>query len=98
MSLVGKFFFHCGKDYSQAGEIIEQVDDMLLVRFEKCEHIPASMVVLPVSSIVGHLTAEGGFEGDWELFNSRAELDAWLEWLEAPDEMAPKRAEGATLN
>ena len=25
MSLVGKFFFHCGKEYCQSGEVVEQV-------------------------------------------------------------------------
>ena len=99
MSLAGKFFFHCGKEYSQSGEIVEQIDAAtILVRFDRCEHVPASMIAIPLSHLIHNINADGSFGGDWELFNSRDELNAWLEWLDAPDDGITERTEGAMLN
>jgi hypothetical protein len=95
MSLVGKFFSHFGKEYHQTGQIVEQIDDeMLLVRFDKCEHIPSGMVVIPASSMVTKMDKEGAPEVEWEFFGTRAELDAWIAWLDAPPEEDDRRKGG----
>ena len=87
MSLAGKFVFHFGRDYAQTGEIVAQVsDDLVLVRFFKCEHIPPSAALLKVSDMVGKIGKDGSIESEWELFMNRDELDAFDEWLSTPSE------------
>lgn len=85
MSLVGKFFFHCGKEYTQTGEVVDQLTpEVVVVKFDHCEHVPPSLTVLSISSMVSKMKPDGAVDGDWEIFNSRAELDTWLEWLDPP--------------
>ena len=103
MSLVGKFFLHFGKEYLHIGEVIAQVDPaMVLLRFDKCEHVPAATgaVMIAVSSLISTMNADGSVESEWEFFDSRADLDGWMEWLDEPhtDEDRHNAAEAQKLN
>lgn len=85
MSLAGKFFFHCGKEYTQTGEVIEQTSvDTVLVKFDHCEHVPQTMTLLPVSAMISKIKPDGSIDGNWELFATREQLDVWLAWLDSP--------------
>ena len=85
MSIVGKFFFHCGKEYTQTGEVVEQTSaDTVLVKFDHCEHIPPTMTLIPISSMISKVKPDGSIDGNWELFATREQLDAWLAWLDSP--------------
>ena len=85
MSMVGKFFFYAGKEYSQTGEIIEQLSpDLVLVRFDRCEHIPPTLTLVAVSSMVSVMKPDGAVDSDWEFFATRDQLDTWMAWLDAP--------------
>lgn len=102
MGLAGKFFCHMGKEYMHHGEVIEQVDDAtVLLKLDGCPHKPPSMHRVSTTEMISTFAPEGSIDSDWEFFSSRAELDAWLKWLdELPDdddvEDAP--AAGIALN
>jgi hypothetical protein len=97
MSIVGKFFFHCGKEYSQTGEIIAAVSpELLLVRLDKCDHVPPhGMAIIELADMVASMK-EGYPEADWEFFDSREHLAEFMTWLETPsesnDDDAPRAA------
>ena len=98
MSLIGKFFYHCGEDCGHSGEVVEQVaDDVVLVRLDKCERIPTSMIAIRVSAMLSTLDSESD-DDVWEFFATRAELDAWVDWLGEPPEDHPQLVVGATIN
>jgi hypothetical protein len=85
MSMVGKFFFCAGKEYTQTGEIIEQPSpDIVLVRFDHCDHIPPTMTLVAVSEMVSVMRPDGSVDSDWEFFATREQLDTWMAWLETP--------------
>ena len=99
MSLVGKFFFHMGKEYSHSGQIIEQIDaNTVLIKIDHCEHVPDSMMIVPVAPMVSKIDKDGSVDSEWEFFGSREELDEWLEWLETPSEPAEAEKKSATIN
>ena len=106
MGLVGKFFLHFGKEYLHTGEVVAQVDPAtVLMRFDKYEHVPPATgaVMIAVSSLISTMNAEGSVESEWEFFDSRADLDAWMEWLDTPhgdddDDHHAAGAETAKLN
>ena len=106
MGLVGKFFLHFGKEYLHTGEVVAQVDPAtVLMRFDKCEHVPAATgaVMIAVSSLISTVNAEGSVESEWEFFDTRADLDGWMEWLDTPhgdddDDHHAAGAETAKLN
>jgi hypothetical protein len=87
MSLVGKFFLHFGSEYLHTGEVVAQVDPAtVLMKFDKCEHVPPATgaVMIAVSSLISTVKADGSLESEWEFFDARADLDAWMEWLDTP--------------
>ncbi len=97
MNIVGKFFFHCGKEYCQSGEVVEQVaDDVVLVRIDRCEHIPSSLIALRTSEMMSTMV-DGAPEGGWEFFATRADLDAYMEWIDGSSEDHQRDA-GAMIN
>ena len=104
MSLVGKFFLHFGKEYLHTGEVVAQVDPAtVLLRFDKCEHVPPATgaVMIAVSSMISTLDGDGAVQSEWEFFDTRADLDAWMEWLDAPhddDHHADASEEAPKLN
>ena len=99
MSLVGKFFFHFGKEYSQSGKVVEQIDAAtVLVEFEGCEHVPGRMIALPAAGMVAKEKPDGTFDSDWEFFHTKEQLDEWLEWLDAPSESVEAEKKAATIN
>jgi hypothetical protein len=94
MGLAGKFIFHMGEEYSRSGEIIEQVsDDVILVKFDhNCDCTPRPQGALPVT-INSLATGIEDMDNTCEIFNTRADLDAFLEWLDTPSE----RSESAKI-
>jgi hypothetical protein len=94
MSIVGKFFCFCGEEYLHTGEIVEQLDAAtVLVRFDKCKHVPvASAVAMAMSSMVSKMGKDGELDPTWEFFDTRADLDAWMTWLGMPDDDRHKDA------
>lgn len=87
MSLAGKFFVHVGASFTHAGEIVEQVDAAtVLVRIDRVEGTASSMMLFATKDMLAALDAGGVMESPFELFSSRAELDAWMAWMESPDD------------
>jgi hypothetical protein len=87
---LGYWYKSFGKEYSQSGRVEEMVSDThVLVKIEKCEHIPISAL----STTVG---ADGSLDFPCEMFNSREEMEAFEEWLSTPDE--EPAATGTVLN
>ena len=88
MSLVGKFFLHCGEKYLQTGEIIDQITpETVLARFDKNSDVDVpnnSSIVLSVSEFVSTMDSDGCRNAEWEFFDSREELDKFQEWLDQP--------------
>ncbi len=92
MGLAGKFIFHMGEEYSRHGEIIEQIsDEIILVRFEhncaNCECSNRSSRIVPIS-IKSLMVDIGDYDDACELFETRADLDKFLTWLDTPSEKA----------
>jgi hypothetical protein len=95
MSLAGKFFLHMGKEYLHHGEVVEVCGDAALIRRDHhpdCECPGKTMQLVPVAKMAAKFSANGSLESDWEFFATRAELDAFLRWLE----MLPDDDEAAT--
>jgi hypothetical protein len=86
MSLVGKFFLHCGEKHLHTGEIIDQITpEIVLVRLDKSSDIPNnSSIAIPVSEFVSTMDADGRPSAEWEFFDSREELGKFEEWLDTP--------------
>ena len=90
MGLVGKFLFHMGDEYSRHGEIIEQIsDEIVLVRFEhgcsncECSNRSSRIVAISIKSLT--VTIDD-YDDACELFETRADLDKFLTWLETPSD------------
>lgn len=83
MSLVGKFFFCCGAEYSQSGEIVgDHGPDVLLAKFDKRDGVPPGAIsAFEVSSFLAELNPDGTLDSPWEFFETRKELDAYMKWL-----------------
>ncbi len=88
MSLVGKFFLHCGEKHLHTGEIVDQITpEIFLVRLDKNpdSSVPCdSSIAIPVSEFVATMESCGCPSAEWEFFDSRKELDKYQEWLDAP--------------
>lgn len=81
MTLVGKFVFHNGAEYYQWGEVVEQVTPTaVLVRLE-LKGCPPSMSIFHLGSFLTSIAPDGAPEFDWQFFNTREELDAYMAWL-----------------
>ena len=85
MGLVGKFLFHC--ETGATSEVIEQVGkDIILVAFDRCScsDIPVQpLTAINTYSLAGDINDE---DTKVEIFSSRADLDAFMEWLSSPSE------------
>lgn len=90
MSLVGKFFFHMGKEYHQSGEVIEQITpDIVLLRCDRDKSLGVpgyASIAVSINSMVTKFNKTGDPEVDWEFFDSRAAIDEFLSWLDNPHE------------
>lgn len=88
MGLVGKFFMHFGKEFCQTGQVVEQVTpDTLLVRTDHCCHaVAAVMLVIKFSDMITKYDDEGIPEKEWQFFDTRDDLQAFVDWLDKPDE------------
>ena len=100
MSIVGKFFFHCGKEHIHAGQIVEQVsDDVVLVKFDSIINDDFSpMAAFSISSFATKIGPDGCPEPGWEFFATREQLDSYLEWLDEPSDGEKPDAKSATIN
>lgn len=92
MSLVGKFLFYIDDEYHQLGEVVEQLTpDIVLIRWDKVKDPAAyqgrGMVAIAVSSFT---EVDSGGVPKWEFYDTRAELDAFHDWLCKPSEEKPK--------
>jgi hypothetical protein len=94
VSLVGKFFFCHGAEYSQSGEVVEELGpDLLLLKFDKREGVPTGATsVFEIAAFLAELSPDGILVSPWEFFVSRKELDAYVNWLftETPAAKKPK--------
>lgn len=76
--LIGKFIFLQRGDYSQSGQITGMAcDHVYLVQLDP-DKSPPVCVLMTVSDMV---ESEGCF-----IFESRTEMDKWLQWLEREDD------------
>lgn len=96
MGLVGKFVFHSGPEHYQYGEIIEEpTDGYVLIRLDSSKSladIGTRSILVPIDTMATELNDEDslGFIC-WEFFASCEALNAYVAWLETPDDKsAPK--------
>jgi hypothetical protein len=96
-SFVGKFVFHCGNEYSQWGEIVEFLEPgILLIKIDrsdelKAENLPPALMAFDVADMLTEINGDGSFDGQWEFFLTREDLDAYTTWLFKSDpENKPK--------
>jgi hypothetical protein len=85
--------FHGGREYCQTGEVVEQPHpDVVLIKFDRQDpEIPPTILAFAVSELLTFINDKGFPEAEWEFFNTRAELDAYQEWLfEESPETKPK--------
>jgi hypothetical protein len=95
MGLVGKFVFHCGAEYSQWGEVVDQIgDDVFLIKFDRQDKnlpIPVSTLAFDACDFITTLDDEGNPDAEWIFYDTRKELDAYVSWLYAePSEKKAK--------
>ena len=97
MGLVGKFFFHV--DTGCTSEVVEQVgEDTILISFDRCSRsdMPKCLTPISISSLACDIDDENARA---EVFSSRAEIDAFMEWLNSPrEEPTPLRVVDKTVN
>jgi len=90
--LKGKFVFHDTGESYRAGEIIETVlsDGICFIRFD-CLPSADTPPVLPMEAIMIKSLVDRGDEGVpmWMFFETRADIDAWIGWLEDLSEAVP---------
>jgi hypothetical protein len=107
MSLIGKFYIHFGKEYLHHGEVIAEADSThVLIKIDGCGHAghrPETMHIIPVAKMAAKLMADGSVEGEWDFFNSREELNAFMEYLDIgrdgdDEEDDVAHGSGATVN
>ena len=84
--MIGKWILINEEEYYNVGEIIkviEVVGEMyFLVRVRPVSGSPPSQRIY----FIGELTAESGSA----VFDTEEEMDAYVSWLEAPDESKPR--------
>jgi hypothetical protein len=92
MSLVGKFVFHMTEEFHQIGEIIEQVTpDIVMIRWQKMHNEPGVSPGNPSVLVSIQTMAERDEEGfnSWEFYDSRADVEAFHEWVCTPPDEEP---------
>lgn len=87
MSFVGKFVQINGEDYYRNAEVIEQITpDVYLLRDIDDDKILPVTFLIHLGELLSSINIEGELQTNTFVFNSREELDAWMEWLETPSE------------
>lgn len=82
-SLTGMFFTDSDGERYTTGEILAQVtEDTYLVRYDG-KDVKSPQELVCVDEMLG--SDETGFRL-WHFFSDRAELKAWIDWLDAPPE------------
>lgn len=79
MSIVGKFFFRCAKEFCQSGEVVEEAaPGFVLVRFDRTnDPTPDSALSMVALSVIAmKQDRKGEWDYEWMFFNTRAELKA----------------------
>lgn len=90
MSWAGKTFHRMMDDIFQSGEIVEEVSPgLLLVRFDrfnqKTEKMfpEPEMVLIRVEDMIAKKCKDGTYDHDWDIFEDRKALDAFVEFIES---------------
>jgi hypothetical protein len=94
MSWKGKaFIHHMNDDYQQSGQIVEEISPgLLLVRIDRInvdtdKRFPApEMFLVKVEDMVAKVTKDGNCDHPWEIFESYAKLNEFLDFLEKYEE------------
>ncbi len=73
MSLLNKFVFISYNDYSQAGQLTAQACDCAYVLKLDPGESPQASVLIEIGAMLAN---------DCFIFDTREEMDAWLEWAE----------------
>jgi hypothetical protein len=104
MSFVGKFVFATIGEHCRPGQIVEQPSpDVVLVKFycphcNSSDHPPHSgMEAFPVADL---LKRDEDTFAKWTLYETREQLDAYMEWLDGDesDEEEVAQPAGPSLN
>jgi hypothetical protein len=89
-SLVGKFAFYDEGETYQTGEIVAAASpDAYLIKFDSYGHgdAPLPMEVVSVeemAAMVNHGPNCNCHQKAWRFFETRAEMEAWVKWLDTP--------------
>jgi hypothetical protein len=85
--LEGKFFLRSDVDYYRTGQVIKFAKGTALVQYDQMANPDASWS-MPMELIchdeLAHAETELGKV--WGFFNSREELDGYLNWMETPQQ------------
>lgn len=96
MSLVGKFVFRMASEFHMSGEIIDQITpEVFLVKWDKVGDgdMPGGAAVLV--QLKDMLETDNGGFPTFEFYSSRAELNAFHEWICHPQD-SEERTETAS--
>jgi hypothetical protein len=99
MSLIGKFFCHMGAEYMHTGKVVAQVDPAsVLIEIDRCEHVPKTLTIVALDEMTSTMSRDGSIDTNWEFFASKADLEAWLTWLETPSEDESSEPASQSMN
>jgi hypothetical protein len=88
--LIGKFVLVDSGEAYRTGEIVASVDGhFYLVRFDnltqKTEKLPASTTLMCLHEMSSAYDSDGLEIKSWSFFDTRADLQAFINWLDAPE-------------
>jgi hypothetical protein len=99
MSLIGKFVFYGGKEYSQCGEIVGESGEYVLVKWDRLNGEPSPTDEAAVLiALVMMITKPGKEAPIFEFYDSRDKLEAFNRWLNSPLEDSTEKSVAAKLN
>ena len=85
MKLAGMFFTRDDDDRFCTGEIVAEVaPEAYMIKVDTDAAVPANLAPMELVHIADMLLTDSQGWRRWVFFKSRAELDAWIAWLEAP--------------
>jgi hypothetical protein len=86
VKLTGKFVLRSGAEHYRTGQVVDTDDGGVLIKFDPMNGMPPlPMEVVCIEEIA--TAVEDGLKV-WGFFDSRAELDAFVAWLNSPDRPA----------
>lgn len=90
--LKGKFFVHSAGEFYQTGLVYDHQGEVLLLQLDDpTPHAPFPHCLVPMNvNQVLHTAGETGFEGDWFLFETREELNVYLNFDPGPEHLSNK--------